>query len=95
MERDDAAFSTVGPGGPVAIQADAVLDAGEEGCATLSGTLRRHIRALAPGQVLELRSTEPSAHTDVPAWCRLTGHALLAVEERGEVTVFFIRRKEE
>jgi len=73
----------------------ALLDAGDEHCTTLSGTLRRRLRALAPGQVLEVRSTEPSARVDVPAWCGLTGHTLLAMEDQGASTVFFIRRKEE
>ncbi|MGH7301427.1 MAG: sulfurtransferase TusA family protein, partial [Candidatus Rokuibacteriota bacterium] len=34
---------------------------------------------LAPGEVLEVRSTDPGAREDLPAWCRLTGHEFLAM----------------
>jgi tRNA 2-thiouridine synthesizing protein A len=40
--------------------------------------LRRVLLALAPGQVLHLRATDPGVVEDLPSWCRLTGHALVA-----------------
>ena len=33
--------------------------------------------ALAPGDVLEVRCTDPGALQDIPAWCRVHGHELL------------------
>jgi TusA-related sulfurtransferase len=61
--------------------ADAVLELGDAGCA-VGGTLqaRKLIETLAPGQVLEIRSTDAAAADDVPAWCRLTGHEYLGAD---------------
>lgn len=33
---------------------------------------------LAPGALIELLADDPAAAYDVPAWCRLRGHDLLA-----------------
>jgi len=60
--------------GPV----DATLDAGPTGCGELLVLIHRQMRALAPGQVLYVQAHDPGAREDVPAWCRLTGHHLLA-----------------
>ena len=35
---------------------------------------------LAPGQTLEVYATNPSVSGDLPAWCRLSGHALVKHE---------------
>ena len=40
--------------------------------------IRRHIDPLESGQLLEIRSTEPSVAEDLPAWCRLTGNELVS-----------------
>jgi tRNA 2-thiouridine synthesizing protein A len=70
--------------------ADATWDAGELGCGDLLLQLRFRIETLEPGRVLRLVALDPGAPADLPAWCRLTGHALLAAEH----PVYFIRRKE-
>ncbi len=41
--------------------------------------IRRHIDPLQPGEILEIRSTEPSVSEDLPAWCRLTGNVLVSL----------------
>lgn len=38
-------------------------------------------RDLPAGSVLELWATDPAARADVPAWCRMRGHELLATTE--------------
>jgi len=58
-----------------------LLDAGSGGCeegALLK--LRDLMRGLEPGQVLEVRSTDPGVREDLPAWCRLTGHEFLGAK---------------
>jgi 5-methyltetrahydropteroyltriglutamate--homocysteine methyltransferase len=40
--------------------------------------IRRRIDPLDPGQLLEIRSSEPSVAEDLPAWCRLTGNQLVS-----------------
>jgi tRNA 2-thiouridine synthesizing protein A len=72
------------------VNADATWDAGELGCGDLVLQLRFRIEALEPGRVLRLVALDPGAPADLPAWCRLTGHALVAAEH----PVYFIRRKE-
>jgi tRNA 2-thiouridine synthesizing protein A len=55
---------------------DAEWDAGDTGCGDLVLELRARLRALAPGQVLLLRATDPGAPADIPAWCGLTKNPL-------------------
>ena len=46
------------------------------------------VAALAPGDVLEVRATDPGALHDIPAWCRVHGHEVLETESAaGEVRV--------
>jgi TusA-related sulfurtransferase len=39
--------------------------------------IRRAMASLAPGEVLEIRSVEPTVREDLPAWYRLVGHQYL------------------
>ena len=46
------------------------------------------VARLAPGDVLEVRATDPGAAHDIPAWCRVHGHRVLSTEETdGEVRI--------
>ncbi len=46
------------------------------------------IAALQPGDILEVVATDPGVINDIPAWCRINGHKVLATrEERGEVVL--------
>lgn len=59
---------------------DAVCDGGDLDCG--SGLLLIIREAMAPlpqGGVLEVLSRESSVREDLPAWCRLVGHRLLAI----------------
>ena len=55
-------------------------DAGDMGCGELIVLLRGRVNALRPGGVLRLVARDPGAVEDLPAWCRLTGHALVSAE---------------
>jgi tRNA 2-thiouridine synthesizing protein A len=70
--------------------ADAEWDAGDLGCGELVLALRNRLQAMPPGRILKLTALDPGAPADIPAWCRLTGHALV-VEQH---PVYLIRRKE-
>lgn len=65
-------------------------DAGDLGCGDLVLQLRFKMDTLEPGQVLRLVALDPGAPADLPAWCRMTGHAMLAADH----PVYLIRRKE-
>ncbi|TPV97221.1 MAG: sulfurtransferase TusA family protein [Myxococcales bacterium FL481] len=66
-------------------------DAGELSCGDLVLELRMRLRALQPGQIIEVCSRDLAAPQDLPAWCRLTGHTLVSDEH----PVYFIQRKQE
>jgi SAM-dependent methyltransferase len=74
--------------------ADAVLDGYGQLCGTLEPAMRAEMRALASGQVLEVRADDPAARLGVPAWSRLAGHTLLTTIEVDDLrTRFFLRRR--
>lgn len=68
-----------------------VWDAGDLGCGDLALALRAKVREVPAGAVLEVVARDPGALEDVPSWCRLTGHALVAAAP----PVYRIRRKAE
>jgi tRNA 2-thiouridine synthesizing protein A len=73
---------------------DAVLDAAGEGCATLTPLVRSRIKVLESGQILEVRTDDPTAEASLLAWCSLTGHTLAAVgTDSAQGKRFFIRKK--
>lgn len=77
--------------------ANASCDGGDLDCG--SGLLLIIRSAMAPlraGELLLVKSRELSVREDLPAWCRLVGHALLGERsEEGGYTHFLIRKKAE
>jgi TusA-related sulfurtransferase len=74
--------------------AAAVLDGYGQLCGTLEPAMRAEMRALASGQVLEVRADDSAARLGVPAWSRLAGHTLLTtIEEDDRRTRFFLRKR--
>ena len=53
-----------------------------------------HLSDLAPGEVLEVSSSNPGLAHELPAWCTGTGHRLVASEPDGDRTLFQIERSE-
>ena len=66
-------------------------DAGDMACGDLVLELRLRLRAIKPHQVLRIKATDPGAREDIPAWCRLTGHALRSMKH----PQYWIERKED
>lgn len=64
-------------------------DAGDIGCGQLAVELKRRVSRLDPGETLEVIAQDAGVAVDLPAWCRMTGHALVSAEP----PVFVIRRK--
>jgi len=60
------------------VRPDDTFDAGDMGCGELVFLLAMRMRTLGPGKLLELVATDLGAPHDIPAWCRMTGHALLS-----------------
>jgi tRNA 2-thiouridine synthesizing protein A len=60
--------------------ADATVEARGVLCPVPIIRLARAASTLPSGSLIELLTDDPAAEYDVPAWCRLRGHALVATE---------------
>lgn len=58
----------------------ATIDACGLTCGSLEPLIATHLRALAPGEVLEIQSDREEAADGIGAWVRLTGNTLVTVE---------------
>jgi len=74
-------------------EAAAVCYGGHLDCGSgLLIAIKRAMSGIEVGQALEIVSLEPSVGHDLPAWCRLTSHELLDVEQSGEQSSYIVRR---
>jgi len=78
-------------------QPDAVLDGGDLDCGSgLLLMIRNAMDPLPGGGLLEIRSRDGSVREDLPAWCRMVGHALVNSENgKGGYTHYLVRKKAE
>jgi len=77
------------------IMGEKVLDAKGLRCPLPVLRANRELRGLAPGERLRVLATDRAAVGDFQAFCRETGHALLAWSEEGGTFSFLIRRRAE
>lgn len=74
-------------------QPHASFDGGDLDCGSgLLLLIRKHIDPLAPGQLLEIRSTELSVREDLPAWCRMTGNQLVSELHNGRAGSYLVSK---
>jgi tRNA 2-thiouridine synthesizing protein A len=64
-------------------------NAGDMACGELVMELRMRMAKLAGGEILRVTARDPAAPEDLPAWCRLCGHTLVAMNHPH----YWIRRK--
>ncbi len=69
---------------------DIEWNAGELSCGDLVLELRQRVRQ-APGQVFKVIALDAGAPSDLPAWCSMTGNALLASDLSSKA--YWIRAK--
>ena len=50
------------------------------------------MQSMQPGQVMEVSASDPGFARDIGAWCRRTGHTLLANEKQGEDYVAWVQK---
>ncbi|HEX5054034.1 MAG TPA: OsmC family protein [Planctomycetota bacterium] len=76
---------------------DATCDGGDLDCGSgLLLIIRSAMAPLPPGGVLLVKSREISVREDLPAWCRMVGHGLLAEQPAdGGYTHYLLRKKQE
>jgi tRNA 2-thiouridine synthesizing protein A len=51
------------------------------------------MKAIAPGELLEVLATDPGSTKDFVAWSRTTGHELVESTQDGSVFRYVLRRK--
>jgi tRNA 2-thiouridine synthesizing protein A len=66
------------------VSAVQVVDSRGRRCPQPVIDLARAAAGAAPGTELAVLADDPAARHDVPAWCRLRGHELVAVQQVGE-----------
>ena len=49
------------------------------------------VRQLGSGDTLSVVCTDPGVKFDIPAWCRVNGHEVLAIDERDDEITISIR----
>jgi TusA-related sulfurtransferase len=75
------------------IKADASLDTVGLYCPMPIIKTSKAIKNIQPGQVLEVIADDEGIKTDMPNWCKLTGHEFLGLQEQdGEYRVYVRRR---
>jgi tRNA 2-thiouridine synthesizing protein A len=77
------------------LPSDCFQDMGELSCGDLVMAILKALRPLQPGDVMEVRALDPAAPIDIPAWCRLTGHTLVAGPCGPDKVHYFIQKKED
>jgi TusA-related sulfurtransferase len=69
-----------------------MIDAPGMACISLTPLVKRTIRDLPPGAVLEVHTDDPAAREGIPSWCRLTRNELVETAEHdSRRTTFRIR----
>lgn len=72
---------------------DTSFDGGNLDCGNgLLLLIRQHIDPLEPGQLLEIKSTEPTVEGDLPSWCRMTKNDLVNVYKDGDQWSFLVSK---
>ena len=70
-----------------------ILDASNLLCPMPVIRTQDRVNALDTGDILEVRCTDPGALNDIPAWCRVHGHEVVATDEDAEGVVVILRVK--
>jgi len=53
---------------------------------------RKRLLAMAPGEILRLRASDPAAVIDVPHFCAEAGHEFVSMSDEDGVQSYLIRR---
>ncbi|HLF65664.1 MAG TPA: sulfurtransferase TusA family protein [Saprospiraceae bacterium] len=77
------------------MKTDKELKASGLACINLTPEIKKAMKEIEPAQVIGIFNDDPASRIGIPAWCRLTGHALLETNEINATdTVFYIQKKQ-
>ncbi len=74
---------------------DQTLDARGLCCPLPVIRTKKVIETMAPGEILEIITTDPGSKNDIPAWARQTGNELLSMADKNEAFFFYIKKTSE
>jgi hypothetical protein len=75
------------------LRADWMFDGGDLDCGSgLILLIRENMLNVPLGGVLEMRSREPTVGSDLPPWCRMSGHEYLGALQTPAFTRYFVQR---
>jgi hypothetical protein len=78
------------------LHADWMFDGGDLDCGSgLVLLIRENMLKVPMGGILEMRSREPTVGSDLPPWCRMSGHEYLGSLPTTAFTRYFVRRGED
>jgi len=80
-------------GRPEAALPDLTVDASGKFCPIPIVEVAKAIRAVRPGQIVEIVATDPGVESDLEAWCKSTRHELVGLWREGGTYRAFVRRK--
>ena len=69
-----------------------LLDCLGKACPVPVIELAKAVTAMAVGDEVVVVADDPGAKVDIPVWCRMKGHELVAVTQDGAVFRFTVRR---
>jgi TusA-related sulfurtransferase len=75
------------------ITADAALDCSGLYCPQPIIRTAARIKKMQPGQILEVRATDPGFQIDLPAWCISHQQEFLGMERHNAVFIGYVRLK--
>lgn len=56
--------------------------------------LMKAMKPVPAGEILELHAEDTGAREDIPSWCNMTGHKLLASQTGEDGNHYIIQKKE-
>ncbi|MDP7149921.1 MAG: sulfurtransferase TusA family protein [Paracoccaceae bacterium] len=72
--------------------ADQLLDAKGLNCPLPILKAKKALKGMSPGQVLEIKATDPGSVADFAAFCNQTGNELISSGSEGDVYQFEIKK---
>ena len=57
--------------------------------------LQNCIAGQVPGARVRIVATDPGSLNDIPAWCRISGHEVLEIDEQETEFVFLVQKGED
>ena len=55
--------------------------------------LQDRINQLPPGSEVRITCTDPGTQNDIPTWCRINGHRVLAASQNEDDFIFLVRKE--